>query len=146
MFSVYGPGQNMENLKQGMVSIYMAYLLQGKPILVKGSKDRFRDFIYIDDVVDAWISAIDKTRSFGKIYNLGTGMKTHVYELIREEIAVFDQDPDEYLVMYEGSTPADQFGLYADISRITADLRWQPKTRLRVGLQKMASAVRTGII
>ena len=56
MFNVYGPGQNMQNLKQGMVSIYLAYLMNDEPITVKGDKNRFRDFIYIDDVVDAWVS------------------------------------------------------------------------------------------
>ena len=40
MFNVYGPGQNLSNLKQGMVSIYLAYILKKEPVLVKGSKDR----------------------------------------------------------------------------------------------------------
>jgi len=117
MFSVYGPGQNMENLKQGMVSIYMAYLLKGEPIVVKGRMDRFRDFIYIDDVVEAWMKTLDNPESFGKIYNLGTGRKTYVYELIREEIKAFELDPNSYPIVYEKPTSGDQFGLYADISK-----------------------------
>jgi UDP-glucose 4-epimerase len=137
MFSVYGPGQNMENLKQGMVSIFMAYLLKGEPILVKGSKDRFRDFIYIDDVVEAWMQALDNPNSSGKIYNLGTRKKTHVYELIREEIKALGLDPDSYPVKYEGTTPSDQFGLYADISKIKADIGWNPEVSLADGLQIM---------
>ncbi len=75
MFSVYGPGQNMSNLKQGMASIFMAYLIKNEEIWVKGSKDRFRDFIYIDDVVDAWLSAMDQPVAYGKTYNLATGEK-----------------------------------------------------------------------
>ena len=51
MFSVYGPGQNLENLKQGMVSIYLAYMLRGVSVPVTGSLERIRDFIYIDDGV-----------------------------------------------------------------------------------------------
>ena len=50
-FNVYGPGQNMENTRQGMVSIYLAHLLRFSKVEVKGSKTRYRDFIYIDDVV-----------------------------------------------------------------------------------------------
>lgn len=137
MFSVYGPGQDMDNLKQGMVSIYMAYLLKNEPIVVKGSKERFRDFIFIDDVVEAWLKALDESRTFGKIYNLGTGKKTYVYDIIREEIKVLGLK-GMYEILYEGSTPSDQFGLYADISKIKSDLSWSPKFNLEMGLQIMA--------
>jgi len=54
MFNVYGPGQDMTNLRQGMISIYVSQALASNHIVVKGSFDRFRDFVYIDDVVDAW--------------------------------------------------------------------------------------------
>jgi UDP-glucose 4-epimerase len=144
MFSVYGPGQNMENLKQGMVSIFMAYLLKNEKIIVKGSKDRFRDFIYIDDVVYAWLSVLDNPESFGKIYNLGTGIKTRVEELIAKEISAFGLDPN-YPVVYEGTTPADQFGLYADISRIKCDLGWSPKFDLDRGLRIMSAWVKNDV-
>lgn len=144
MFSVYGPGQNMENLKQGMVSIFMAYLLRTEKVIVKGSKDRFRDFIYIDDVVDAWLNALDNPRSFGKIYNLGTGIKTRVEELIVKEISAFGLDPD-YPVVYEGTTPGDQFGLYANISRIQNELGWNPKFDLDKGLRIMSAWVKNNV-
>jgi UDP-glucose 4-epimerase len=144
MFSVYGPGQNMENLKQGMVSIFLAYLSKNEEILVKGDKNRFRDYIYIDDVVDAWCSVIDNPVSFGKTYNLATGTKTFVYELVDTEIRLFGRDPSTYPVKYHGSTPADQFGLYADITKIKKDLRWAPRYTLEDGLKKMISWVKEG--
>jgi len=142
MFSVYGPGQNMSNLKQGMVSIFMAYLMENEEIWVKGSKDRFRDFIYIDDVVDAWVSAMDQPAAYGKTYNLATGKKTFVHQLINQEIKTFNLNPETYPVKYEGTTPADQFGLYADVSKIRSELNWYPKTDLKTGLALMADWVR----
>ena len=54
LFNTYGPGQNLENLRQGMVSIFLAQALRDKRIHVKGSPDRFRDFVYIDDVVQSF--------------------------------------------------------------------------------------------
>jgi len=145
MFSVYGPGQNMGNLKQGMISIFMAYLMKNEEIWVKGSKDRFRDFIYIDDVIDAWISAMDNPATYGQTYNLATGKKTFIHQLINEEIKSFNLNPDTYPVKYEGSTPADQFGLFADITKIRSDLDWVPKTDLKTGLTHMADWVRKGV-
>jgi UDP-glucose 4-epimerase len=139
MFNVYGPHQNMENLMQGMVSIYMAYILNGLPVLVKGSKDRFRDIIYIDDVVDVWIKALDNEKSLGKVYNLATGAKTYVWELIREEILAFGYDPSNYPVKYVEPTKGDQFGIYADISLVSNDLNWHPKVNLKSGLSRMVT-------
>ena len=58
MFNVYGPGQDMQNMRQGMVSIFLAQALNGTEIEVKGALDRYRDFIFIDDVVDIWVQAL----------------------------------------------------------------------------------------
>lgn len=135
LFSVYGPGQDLGNKIQGMASIYLSYLLEGKPILVKGSAERFRDFIYIDDVVGAWFNSLDNPDTYGRVYNLATGKKTKVEELI-EVIKEVAGNPD-YPIEYTDGTPGDQFGLVADISRIAQDLGWQPKVDLSTGIKKM---------
>lgn len=139
MFSVYGPGQNMANLKQGMISIYMAYALRQKPVLVKGSMDRFRDFVYVDDVVDAWMAALGNPAADGRVYNVGSGRKTTVREAVREILKALGEDPDRYPVASGAPTPADQFGVVADISRIRSELGWRPKIGLAEGLRRMAA-------
>lgn len=135
MFSVYGPGQNLQNMKQGMASIYLAYMLEGKQVLVKGSKERFRDLIYIDDVVDAWMAALGNEKSYGKIYNLGCGKKVLVKEIVKAELEALGLG-ENYPVKYEGSTPADQFGLYANVNMIKNELGWEPKVGFEEGIKK----------
>jgi len=142
LFNVYGPGQNMENLRQGMVSIYMAYILKKEEILVKGSPDRYRDFIYIDDVVETYMRCLDNPKTFGKSYNVAYGRKTYVKELVEAELKAFNYDPQEYPVKYSGSTPGDTFGIYADISLLKEDLGWEPKVPLEEGLSRMVSWAR----
>lgn len=139
MFSVYGPGQNLGNLKQGMVSIYMAYLLKGEPILVRGSLGRVRDFVYIDDVVEAWVRALVNPIADGKTYNLGSGTPTSVRELLDSLVEAFGYSPQGYPIQEEGPTPGDQAAIYADVSRIQADLGWAPRTGLREGLASMVA-------
>lgn len=139
LFNVYGPGQNMENLRQGMVSIFMAYILKKQEILVKGSPDRYRDIIYIDDVIEAYMRCLDETNAFGKTYNVATGVKTHVRDLLEAELKVFGYDSSKYPIKYSDSTtPGDTFGIFADISAIKEDLGWEPKISLIEGLRKMA--------
>lgn len=137
LFNVYGPRQNMENLRQGMVSIYMAYILKKEEVAVKGSPDRYRDFIYIDDVIDVCMVCLDNPATFGKTYNIASGEKTHVKVLLENELRAFGYDPLTYPVKYAAFTPGDIFGIYADISAIKEDTGWEPKTSLAEGLGKM---------
>lgn len=136
-FSVYGPNQDLDNKMQGMVSIFLSFILNDEPVLVKGSKDRFRDFIFIEDLVDAWIKAIDEPATFGNIYNLASGKKTTVEELVNTEIEVCGKS--DYQVDYKGTTPGDQFGAYGDIAKLKKDLKWEPKHTLKDGLTKMVA-------
>lgn len=135
LFSVYGPGQNLENKMQGMVSIFLSYLLENVPIIVKGSEDRFRDFIYIDDVVEAWFKILNNPVTFGKTYNLASGRKVRIAELLDMIKGVFgDQN---YPIEYASGTPGDQFGIFANIDHVAGDLKWMPEFDLQTGLQKM---------
>ena len=135
MFNVYGPGQNIKNVRQGMASIYLYYLLNKKPILIKGSLERYRDFVYIDDIVDAWIKVIDKKNSYGKIYNLGSGQKTKVSRLVKELITSCGYK--KYPISVKGKTPGDIFGSLSDITLIKKDIGWKPKVSLKEGIKKM---------
>lgn len=139
MFNVYGPGQNLANLKQGMVSIFLAYILKNEPIPVKGSFERFRDFVYIDDVVDAWLRALHQPIASNKIYNIGSGQPTTVRQLLEVLITACDYTLEEYPVYEDTPTPGDQFGLCANISQLNADLAWSPTVPLSEGIAKMVA-------
>ena len=134
LFNVYGPGQNMANLRQGMLSIFMAQMIKNKHIHVKGSKDRFRDFVYIEDVVDAFILCLEKEDSCGKIFNIGTGIRTTVEELINKMTSLY---PHDVSIEFKGNTPGDIMGIYPDISLARKVLGFSPKYDLKHGLKKM---------
>jgi UDP-glucose 4-epimerase len=143
MFSVYGPNQNLANRMQGMASIYLSYLLEGKPILVRGSPERFRDFIFVDDVVTAWLAAYDNPRSSGRLYNLATGSRITVKQLLDEMLDAAGK-PD-YPIEFAGNTPGDQFGMVADVSLIKDELGWAPRWNLRAGLRKTIESHRAAM-
>ncbi|APJ04581.1 NAD-dependent epimerase/dehydratase family protein [Silvanigrella aquatica] len=132
MFNVYGPGQNMDNPDQGMISIYLSQLIKNKKLQVKGSLQRVRDFIYIDDVVNAWILALnysDQTPIHHKI-NIGSGTGVtieHITSLLKN---YFGNYPLEVL----SSTPADQTYTIANIENAKKILSWSPEVDLEYGL------------
>ncbi|MEO6233221.1 MAG: NAD-dependent epimerase/dehydratase family protein [Ferruginibacter sp.] len=115
-FNIYGPGQNLENLKQGMISIYLKQLIDPsfEKIIVKGSPERFRDFIYIDDIVAITTSFISQKSTYNQIINIGTGVKTTVAELLT---LIMQYSGIKKTIEYHAGTPGDQFGIYSDTSK-----------------------------
>ena len=133
LFNVYGYGQDMENLNQGMVSIYLAQALKSKIIEVKGSFDRYRDFVYIDDVVSALVLGLeDKTNS--EIYNVCNKRKTTVGELLQ---LIFEAHDDSHLFEAKniGQYDGDQDGNTGDNLKLKG-LGWKPTVSLEDGIKK----------
>jgi UDP-glucose 4-epimerase len=143
LFNVYGPGQNLENMRQGMVSIFLAFILKGKELVVKGSPDRYRDIVYIDDVIDAYLACLDNPETHGNSYNVGTGQKTTVGELLDAELAAFGKTRDSYPVRFAENTPGDTFGIQADCKKLQTDTGWSPKVDLATGLNRMVAWAKT---
>ena len=131
MFNVYGPGQNLLNLKQGMVSIYLAQAIFKKEILVKGSLQRFRDFIYIDDVVNTWITLMKNNTINNTEVNLGTGKKTYVHELLD---LIKKLEPNKNLIKMEG-TKGDQSGIFACTKRLSKVIDIDSFVNLETGIK-----------
>ena len=139
MFNVYGPGQDMTNLRQGMVSIYLAQALRSKHIVVKGSLDRFRDFIYIDDVVDAWFRVATLEDIGSNTINIATGARTtvaQVLEAVQSHVA-------GTTVEVADSTPGDQNGIYADTTRMRSLLGMSDLVKLADGIKRFSDFAKT---
>ncbi|WP_321491582.1 NAD-dependent epimerase/dehydratase family protein [uncultured Desulfobacter sp.] len=136
LFNAYGPGQNFEELKQGMISIYLAQLLQNQfdKVLVKGSLDRVRDFVFLDDIIDILMTAIIHDTPSSGVFNLSTGTTTSVRELLRHLVDISGINKK---IVSKGSTPGDIQGFAGDNSLITKSFCWRPQTDIRAGLEKM---------
>ncbi len=133
--NTYGPGQNMKNLRQGMVSIFIAQAIKDKHIHVMGAAERFRDFVHVDDVVKACIkSAEAKDNAIYSEYNISTNIKTTVRELVEE---IKRNIPYNISVEYKGSTQGDQYGIYCDYSKINKELGWKPEISFKNGIKEM---------
>ena len=109
MFNVYGPGQDLSNLRQGMVSIYLSQAIKSGKIEVKGSLNRYRDFIHINDVVECWYRASTSNNINNLVINVGTGIRTTVEDLLNK-ICISIPNSNYYV---SESTPGDQNGIYA---------------------------------
>ena len=110
LFNIYGPGQDMKNLNQGMFSIYLAQAMRNKKINVTGSLNRYRDFVYITDAVKALLIKPKNKKNW--IINLGTGKKTKVKEILK--IIKKNLKMKKLKIIVKSSYFEDTWGSYAN--------------------------------
>ena len=126
--NVYGPRQDPYG-EAGVVSIFASRMLAGEAPAIFGDGNQTRDYVFIDDVVHAFVQAID--RASGKLVNVGTGLETSVNGLYRllADIIGFDGEPEH------GPLPPGELRRIAlDISAASTALAWKPWTHLEDGL------------
>ncbi len=136
LFNVYGPGQDMSNKRQGMLSIYLEQALRSDTIRITGSKDRFRDCVYIDDVVNAFEMTMSKSEMKNNVYNVGSGKKSTVEEIISHIYSSLGRDKFE--IEDVGGHTGDQIGNYANNEKISK-LGWKPLTSIEEGIDSFCN-------
>lgn len=136
MFSVYGPGQSFSNPYQGVLGIFSGNLLRGEPITIFGDGHQTRDFVYIDDVVEGWVRALDTPASRGRIINLGSGRSLSINDLANAVIAAFGRQAGGHRIVRAAARPGEQRSVRADIGLAKSLLRWEPRTPFETGLAK----------
>ena len=132
LYSVYGFGQNVENLNQGLLSIYLGYLINEETITIKGPEDRERDLIHVEDVTDALIKSKNNIKTYNKTYNLGSGTSLKIKEIIEILLKVFNKK--KYDVIYLNATKGDPFKTLADNLKLKKDLNWEAKISAKDGI------------
>ena len=117
-----------------MVSIFLAQMLNDGHILVKGTPDRYRDFVYIDDVVDSMIKCLSCNINGNDVINIGTGVRSLVTDVV--DLLIFNQN-GKVDVNYSGNTAGDLQGIYANIDKMKNRLGAAPKVSLENGIKQM---------
>ena len=136
LFNVYGEGQDLEDLKQGMISIFVSMAIKNKLIEVKGPSNRLRDFIHVDDVVNAFIKASLRVKGETyEVFNIGSGFSYEVSQII-EWICEETNSKYEYQNI---RTPFDQDFCSAKITKSLNILDFNPKCILKSELKNMIS-------
>jgi len=134
MFNVYGRRQSLTNPYQGVVSIFIGNVLRGETVTIFGDGKQSRDYVHIKDVADAWIGAIDNKKSFGEVFNIGSGTRMSINNLVDFILSQFGKNRKNYKVIYKEERPGDQKHMQADISKAAKLLCWKPKITFETGM------------
>ena len=128
--NVYGPRQNPHG-EAGVNAIFIGLMLHGKRPKIFGTGDAIRDYLYVGDVVEANVLALN--RASGEMLNLGTGVGTSVNDIVRELNAILGTSLE---AIHEAARPGEVQRITLDAARARAVLDWAPRTGFRAGLTK----------
>ena len=126
-FNVYGPRLNTSGQYSAVFVKFLSQKINKKPLTIVGDGRQTRDFIYVEDLIDAFIK-ISKSKLVNKIYNLGSGKETSINKIAKlfggkkVFIAKRLDEPKRSL---------------AEISKIKKDISWKPKTTIEEGIKKL---------
>jgi len=129
-FNVYGPGQSKEYA--GVISLFIQRALKNEDIIIYGDGNQERDFVYVDDVVDANIAAMNYLGK-EKIFNIASGKSVKIKDLARKIIELCDSTSK---ISYQKTRNGDIIYSCADVSKAESELNWKSKIDLETGLKK----------
>ena len=141
LFTCYGPGQDLNNSSKGMVSIYLSqFLNKSENVIIKGDLDRYRDFIYVKDVAFIVKDSITNILLFNQIFNLGSGKKTTIKELL--DIMIEEGNFKKNIII-EKEIIGDMIGCVADNTKLREIYKnCFEFTSLKVGICEMINYYR----
>jgi UDP-glucose 4-epimerase len=134
-FNIYGPRQDPGSPYSGVISRFVSMALAKKPLTIFGDGLQTRDFIYVSDVVEAYLRAagLCKNSTFGekKLYNVGTGKGTCILEVAEtlNELADNHEKP-----AFRPERPGDIRFSLASVDAFRKATGWEPRVALREGL------------
>jgi len=129
--NVYGPRQSSQG-EAGVFAIFSEQLLAGIQPVIYGDGTKLRDYVYIDDVVQANLAALEQAA--GEIFNIGSGVATsdhEVFYLVRDLLGKKGVEP-----RYVPKRPGEIDRIRLDISKAQRLLAWNPQVSLRDGAQR----------
>ena len=138
-FNVYGPRQDPASPYSGVISIFAKRMLNGLVPLVHGDGLQTRDFVSVYDVVAANMLAHQVESARGQVYNIGSGRRSSLMDLLTALNAVLSSDIQAEFVEARAGDVRDSL---ADISKAQSELRYRPSMDLQRGLREVIEWMR----
>ena len=130
-FNVYGPRQNPSSPYSGVISRFASDALQGTPLTIFGDGTQTRDFVYVADVVNANIRAMESDAQ--GVFNIGTGLETDLLTLGEMIQSCTGNSP---AVTFEPAREGDILHSCADIAKAESAFGFVPEYSLQKGLEE----------
>ncbi len=128
--NVFGPRQDPEG-EAGVVAIFIQKMLNAEQAIINGNGRQTRDFVYVEDVVEANLAVMGQ--EVQGVYNVGTGEETTINELFT---ILKDITGSDYQEIHGPAKKGEQLRSVVDASKLRNELGWEPRVTLQEGLEK----------
>lgn len=143
--NVYGPGQSLTNPYTGILSIFSVQLLNDEGVRIFEDGRESRDFVFVDDVVEAfWKAGTAAVPGNPVTVDIGGGEPTSVLAIGRALCERCDRPVEDYLTITGEFRVGDIRHAFADLTGAREVLQWAPKVDLSQGLDRLLSWIRAG--
>jgi UDP-glucose 4-epimerase len=140
--NVFGPRQLIKHNRQGFIGWFIRLAIEGREIQVFGDGSQLRDFVYVDDAVDAFLRAGATDACFGEVFNVGGDQPISHRDLVSTLLAVAGTGSVRYVEWPPEKQRIDIGSFYSDSTRFRATTGWQPSVGLREGLERTVAFYR----
>ncbi|MFM0308396.1 NAD-dependent epimerase/dehydratase family protein [Paraburkholderia sp. RL17-383-BIF-A] len=137
--NVYGPGQSLSNPYTGILSIFSTRIKNGNPINIFEDGLESRDFVYIDDVVDATYAALTNANAADNVFGIGSGVRTSVMDVAKTLCEVYASDVS--VAVTGAFRLGDVRHVYADLTKAREMLGFEPRVSFSEGITRFAQWV-----
>lgn len=134
--NIYGPRSQMKHSRFGVVNWFVRQAIDSETIKIFGDGTILRDFLYIDDCVDAVLMSAISENAVGEILNVGVDKPTSFLDLIKLIIKIAKSGSCEFAEFSPERKVQEPGNFYSDINKIKKLTGWEPKTNLKDGLAK----------
>ncbi|MBW2732467.1 MAG: SDR family oxidoreductase [Deltaproteobacteria bacterium] len=138
-FNVFGPRQDPSSAYSGVISIFVDRALSGRGPVVFGDGEQSRDFVFVDNVVQANMLAGQKAEAAGRVYNVGLGKETTLNQLLAMLGRITGK---ELVASYAEARAGDIRESVASIQRISTELGYDPRVPVEEGLRRLVDSLR----
>ncbi len=139
-FNVYGPRQSLNNPYTGVTAIFLSRIKNNNPPVIFEDGAQTRDFIYVEDIVNANLLALEKADGVD-VFNVGSGEPISILEIAKVLIELSDSKVDVDLT--QQFRAGDNRHDFSDISKIKKELGFKPKRSIKDGFQKLVNWAQT---
>lgn len=134
--NTYGPRAQMKSSHYGVVNWFIRLAIDGKTIKIFGDGQLKRDFLYVDDCVEALLMSAISKDAYGEIFNVGVDQPTTILELVRLIIKITGKGKWKFTPFSAERKALEPGDFYSDITKIKKIIGWSPKVSLTDGLKR----------
>jgi UDP-glucose 4-epimerase len=131
----YGPRSQMKHSKYSIINWFLRLIMENQSVKIFGQGNQIRDYIYVDDLADAFIAASVTDNCYGQVFNIGSGKGTKFGEMVETIVQIVGNGeiervpwPDDYVNIETGD-------YITDITKICSFTDWRPTVSLREGIE-----------